>query len=182
MSETIDKLRDAAESSIRLRGYHAVSFRDLAAELGIKSSSVHYYFRQKEDLGLAVVDQYAARVIAAVEAAASDARTSSEKLRAFCSVYRQALTESDRICLCGMLGAESCGLPDKLAAAVATFFQANVDWIANALPKDMPLRTRRKRAAHILATLQGAMIVAGTLKSHKVFDDAVADMLDGIAI
>jgi len=181
MSETIDKLLDEAEDSIRLRGYHAVSFRDLAAELGIKSSSVHYYFRQKEDLGLAVVDRYAARVIGTVEEAASGATTSSGKLRALCSVYRQALTDSDRICLCAMLGAESCGLPDKLAAAVAAFLQANIDWIANALPKDMPLKARRKRAAHILATLQGAMIVAGTLRSHKIFDDAVADLLDGLA-
>jgi TetR/AcrR family transcriptional regulator, transcriptional repressor for nem operon len=181
MSETIEKLMDAAESGIRLRGYHAVSFRDLATELGIKSSSVHYYFRQKEDLGLAVIDRYTARVFAAVEEAAANAKTPAENLRAFCSVYRRALTDSDRICLCGMLGAESCGLPDKLAAAVAAFFQANVDWIAKALPGETPLKTRRKRAAHILATLQGAMIVAGTLKSHKVFDDAVADMLDGIA-
>ena len=55
MSETIDRLLDAAEDGMRLRGYHAVSFRELAMALGIKSASVHYYFRQKEDLGLALV-------------------------------------------------------------------------------------------------------------------------------
>lgn len=177
MRETIDKLMDAAESGIRLRGYHAVSFRDLADDLGIRSSSVHYYFRQKEDLGLAVVERYAARVFAAVEEAAADAKTPADRLRALCTVYRQALTDSDRICLCGMLGAESCGLPDKLAAAVAAFFDANIAWIAKALPKALPAKERRRRAAHILATLQGAMIVAGTLKSHKIFDDAAADLL-----
>lgn len=177
MSETIDKLMDVAESGIRLRGYHAVSFRDLADELGIKSSSVHYYFRQKEDLGLAVVERYAARVFAAVKEAAAGARSPADNLRALCSVYRLALTDSDRICLCGMLGAESSGLPDRLAAAVAAFFEANIDWIAKFLPKDLPPKTRRGKAAHILATLQGAMIVAGTLKSHKVFDDAVADLV-----
>jgi TetR/AcrR family transcriptional regulator, transcriptional repressor for nem operon len=129
---------------------------------------------------LAVVERYAARVFAAVEDAASDAQNPADKLRALCSVYRQALTDSDRICLCGMLGAESCGLPDKLAAAVAAFFEANIDWIAKSLPKDLPPKTRRGKAAHILATLQGAMIVAGTLKSHKVFDDAVADLLEAV--
>ena len=85
---------------------------------------------------LAVVERYAARVFNAVEDAASDAQNPADKLRALCSVYRQALTDSDRICLCGMLGAESCGLPDKLAAAVAAFFEANIDWIAKSLPKD----------------------------------------------
>lgn len=180
MSDTIDKLMDAAERGIRLRGYHAVSFRDLADELGIKSSSVHYYFRQKEDLGLAVVERYVARVFAAVEAAASDAQTPADKLRAYCSVYRQALTGSDSICLCGMLGAESAGLPDKLAAAIAAFFDANLDWIAKALPKDLSPKARRGKAAHILTTLQGAMIVAGTLKSNKIFDEAVADLLTSV--
>lgn len=177
MSDTIDRLLDAAETGIRLRGYHAVSFRDLADELGIKSSSVHYYFRQKEDLGLAVVERYAERVFAALHAEAANAETPAEHLAALCAVYRQALKSSDSICLCGMLGAESFGLPDKLAEAVAAFFQANIDWLVTILPQSVAAKTRREKATHILATLQGAMTVAGSLKSHKVFDDAVRDLL-----
>ncbi|MFT5487829.1 MAG: TetR/AcrR family transcriptional repressor of nem operon [Alphaproteobacteria bacterium] len=177
MSDTIDRLLDAAETSIRLRGYHAVSFRELADDLGIKSSSVHYYFRQKEDLGHAVVERYAARVLSALADEAANAETPVDHLAALCAVYRQALKGSDSICLCGMLGAESAGLPTKLADAVATFFQANIDWIAAALPQTMTAKARRERATHILATLQGAMTVAATLKSHKVFDEAVRDLL-----
>ena len=177
MSDTIDRLLDAAETSIRLRGYHAVSFRELADDLGIKSSSVHYYFRQKEDLGLSVVDRYTARVFDALAAEAANAKTPADHLAALSAVYRQALKGSDSICLCGMLGAESAGLPPKLAASVAAFFQANIDWIAAVLPQTLPAKTRREKAAHILSTLQGAMTVAATLKSHKVFDDAVRDLL-----
>lgn len=177
MSDTIDRLLDAAETSIRLRGYHAVSFRELADDLGIKSSSVHYYFRQKEDLGLAVVERYTARVFAALTEEAANAETPADNLAALCAVYRQALKGSDSICLCGMLGAESAGLPDKLATAVAAFFHANIDWIAETLPPAVPAKARRERATHVLATLQGAMTVAATLKSHKVFEDAVRDLM-----
>lgn len=180
MSDTIDRLLDAAETGIRLRGYHAVSFRDLADELEIKSSSVHYYFRQKEDLGLAVVERYTARVFAALKAQAANAETPTDHLAALCAVYRQALKGSDSICLCGMLGAESAGLPPKLAAAVAAFFQANIDWITSVLPQKLPAKARREKATHILATLQGAMTVAGSLKSHKVFDEAVRDLLANV--
>ena len=95
-------------------------------------------------------------------------------------MYRQALRGSDSICLCGMLGAESAGLPEKLSAAVAAFFQANIDWIAATLPQTMPAKARRGKAIHILATLQGATTVAGSLKSHKVFDDAVRDLLESV--
>lgn len=174
MGETIENLLDAAESGIRLRGYHAVSFRDLAAELGIKSSSVHYYFRQKEDLGIALVKRYGERFFAALYAQAD---RSDDPVRTYCKIYRQALIDSDRICLCGMLGAENCGLPAALTDAVAGFFKANIDWVTNFLPDTLPMSARRSKAAHIVATLQGAMMLANSLKDHKIFDSAVQDLL-----
>ena len=177
MTDTRETLMDAAEAAIRLRGYHAVSFRDLADELAIKSSSVHYYFRQKEDLGLALVARYSQRFFADVEAEAAAAETTSERLGAFARVYRNALVGSDRICLCGMLGTESSGLPDALGEAVADFFQANISWLSDALPTTLPPGERRKRASHIVAALQGAMMLANSLGSHKLFDHAVQDML-----
>lgn len=177
MSDTIEKLMDAAEDGIRLRGYHAVSFRDLAEELGIKSSSVHYYFRQKEDLGIALVERYAERFFTALDAKVSKAKTPEERIRAFARAYRDALTGSDRICLCGMLGAESCGLPSALSDAAAGFLQANVDWVADTLSGTMKPKARKRRAAHIVATLQGAMILASSLKDYGIYDSAVQDLL-----
>ena len=168
---------DAAESGVRLRGYHAVSFRDLAEELGIKSSSVHYYFRQKEDLGIALVERYAERFFAALDARIEKAKTPEDRIRAFAGVYRDALTGSDRICLCGMLGAESCGLPSELSDAAAGFLQANIDWVAKALTDEMKPKARKRRAAHIVATLQGAMILASSLKDYGLYDSAVQDLL-----
>lgn len=177
MSDTIERLMDAAENSVRLRGYHAVSFRDLAEELGIKSSSVHYYFRQKEDLGLALVERYAERFFAALEDRVGQADASDAKIRAFAATYRDALTGSDRICLCGMLGAESCGLPPALSAAAGAFLQANIDWVAAALPKKLTPAARKRKAAHIVSTLQGAMILASSLKDYGLYDSAVKDLL-----
>ncbi len=177
MSDRLEILMDAAENGIRLRGYHAVSFRDLADELGIKSSSVHYYFRQKEDLGVALIERYQSRFFEAVETAAAKAQTSGDKIKAFAHVYRQALVGSDRICLCGMLGAESCGLPQPVSAAVAEFFQQNINWLVEALPAGLGTRERRNKAKHIVATLQGAMMLAAALGDNRVFDSAVRDLL-----
>jgi AcrR family transcriptional regulator len=47
VNETAEKLMDLAESHIRRAGYGGFSFRDLAAEIGIKSASVHHYFPTK---------------------------------------------------------------------------------------------------------------------------------------
>ena len=180
MSNTLDTLLDAAENSMRLRGYHAVSFRELADELGIKSSSVHYYFRKKEDLGLALIDRYQERFLAAIEAETADAKTAEQYVLAFTRVYRQALVSSDKMCLCGLLGAESSGLPEPVASAVASFFETNIDWLMTHLPAEQPVAERRKSAHHIVATLQGAMMLASSMGKHRVFDGAVQDLMTSL--
>jgi TetR/AcrR family transcriptional repressor of nem operon len=60
-AETEGKILDLAESLIRKNGYNGVSFRDLASGIGVKSSSVHYYFPTKEDLGAKVARRYTDR-------------------------------------------------------------------------------------------------------------------------
>ena len=148
-----------------------MSFRDLADRLGIKSASVHYHFRQKEDLGTALVARYSERFFAALEVKTADARTPADRLRAFCAVYRDALVSSDRICLCGILGAESSGLPKPVAQAVERFFEANIAWVSRWLPDDRP--EGEARAVEIVSALQGAMMLATSMKTPALFDKAV---------
>ena len=61
--DRVGALLNAAERRVRRSGYNAVSFRDLADDVGIKSASVHYHFPQKADLGVALVERYARRVL-----------------------------------------------------------------------------------------------------------------------
>jgi len=181
MTSTTERLMDAAESRMRLNGYHAVSFRELADDLGIKSASVHYHFPQKEDLGLALVERYSERFFAAVNARAAKAKTPKEKVAAFCKTYEEALKTSDKICLCGLLGAESCGLPEDLSKAVAAFFDANIKWVWQALPSDMEAAKRKATATQTVATLQGAMMLAISLRSPKTFETAAKTLLASMA-
>ena len=53
-----NNILDVAERRMRMSGYNAVSFRDIAGEIGIKSASLHYHFPKKADLGLALVERY----------------------------------------------------------------------------------------------------------------------------
>ena len=177
MTDTLERLLDTAENAMRLRGYHAVSFRELADDLGIKSASVHYYFRQKEDLGLALVERYKERFFETLYPRAANADGAVGQVEAFCGVYRDVLVGSDRICLCGMLGAESAGLPPSLAAAVAEFFESNVAWLADTMSKLMPADEARRKAVRMVATLQGAMVLASSIKDHGIFDDAAEENL-----
>ena len=177
MTDTRTQLLDCAEAQIRQRGYHAVSFRELADTLGIKSASVHYHFPQKEDLGLALVERYRDRFFSALNEADPGAAHWQGRIAAFRGAYRTAFTAEERICLCGMLGAESGGLPPRLAEAVGGFFQANIQWLTPAMDPDLPVEKQTMRATAIVSALQGAMMLAVATGDLKLFDQT----LDGIS-
>ncbi len=177
VSDMQQKLLDTAENRFRSDGYHGVSFRELADELEIKSSSVHYYYRRKEDLGLAVVEQYSKKIFNLLDAECETASTNSERLAIFYRLYRGALAENHKICLCGIFGAEKDGLPNELSKAVAAFLERNISWLSETLADDLGEQKARARAEHIVATLQGAMILAKNLDGMALFDRVVADLL-----
>ena len=79
---------DLAEAHIRNAGYGRFSFRDLAAEIGIKSASVHHHFPTKATMAAAVARRYGDRFLAAV------ARRPNESAGDAISVYRLAFREA----------------------------------------------------------------------------------------
>ena len=166
MSDTRTQILDLAERAIRLRGYHAVSFRDLADEMGIKSASIHYHFRQKQDMGLAVVDRYASRIAAGLGPAG--ALDWPEAVSAFCDVYKEALHKNNLQCLCGVLASESLGLPNEVADRVAKFFSDNIAWLIASMPDRV--RDQKSQALAIQTAMQGAMTVSISLQDYSVMD------------
>jgi len=176
-NDTTAQLLDAAEYRMRRGGYNSVSFRDLASDTNIKSSSVHYHFPKKEDLGIALIDRYAARFFDALMLASRQAKTPKEKLSAFRAVYRDALYKDKAVCLCGLLGAEMAGLPSTLADGVKAFFEANIKWVSDALPADLAKSERYKRASTLVAAHQGAMMMANSNDDHKLFDTVTAFLI-----
>jgi AcrR family transcriptional regulator len=60
VKETAERRMDLAEAHIRSAGYGGFSFRDLAAEIGIKSASVHHHFPTKATMTAAVARRYGA--------------------------------------------------------------------------------------------------------------------------
>ena len=88
VSETAERLMDLAEAHIRNAGYGHFSFRDLAAEIGIKSARVHHHFPTKATMAAAVARRYGDRFLAAV------ARRPNESAGDAISVYRLAFRKT----------------------------------------------------------------------------------------
>ena len=170
MKDTVKKILDAAEARMRRGGYHAVSFRDLASDVGIKSASVHYHFPQKEHLGVALVSRYAHAFMAVLRAREPVADTFESRRAVLRQTYRTALRKTETHCLCGLLGAEAGGLPEPVVAAVKEFFDAQVTWLGVVIPGKAKSKRRRTKATRAVATLQGAMMMANAARDVQLFD------------
>lgn len=174
----------AARATVQARGYNALSFRDLAKEVGIKSASVHYHFPTKGDLGVALAQRYTqegeaflAGVLADFQAAGADAGALTTAMDRYIAVFRQALANDNRMCLCGIMSAELDELPPDVRGAVDRFMHMNVDWLAHILALAWPARdpaALRAQALAIFSAIEGAQLVARGRRDITAYDQTVA--------
>lgn len=178
-----DEILDVTESMIRDRGYNAVSAREVADAVAIKSSSVHYYFPNKSDMVSAVVQRYTENFLNALGAPDQFANAArADVVVYYISAFRRALTEDNKLCLCAVLGAETGGLPQEVSDGTRAFFTKNINWLSLALDstRDQVESDRKEtnlnQATHILASLEGAMIISQTM-GDIIYFDRVASQL-----
>ena len=164
--EKASEIMNAAERRIRTSGYNGFSFREIATDVGVKSSSVHHHFPTKPALAAAVARRYTDRF----EAALANAE-SAEDWRA---VFRKALVEDGQMCLCGVLGAESGDLPAEVSVEARRFFRRSLKALGQLYGP--PSAASRQSALRVIAILEGAMMLARTLDDPSVFEDATRNL------
>lgn len=175
---TKEKILQAAEKRVRGAGFSAMSFRDLAEDVGIKSASVHYHFPTKPDLGEALVDRYASQFKEHLDKI--DTETSHAALESFVALYSSALVLDESICLCAIMGAEAIGLPKNVNQKTKMFFEMNRVWLYTLLERH-GVKHAEDTASLIVAALEGGMIVASTSRDRALFDQIAKAALRHVA-
>lgn len=165
------QILDIAERRMRAAGYNAVSYRDIAAEMGIKSASLHYHFPKKENMGVALVRRYSEVFQGNLTDKTDHEIDPQKKLTAFIDIYRYALQQQGLVCLCAVLGAEASGLPEAVTREVKAFFETNIAWLSMTYAAK-GVKGPEDRAKTTLALLEGAMIVSTVNKDMSIFEAA----------
>ena len=174
MENREQNILDAAEALVRERGYNGFSFREVAKEVGIKSSSVHYHFPSKEDLGAAIAENYTENFLSKLGEPKEIRERGKDPVDVYVTVFRNALVRDKRMCLCGLLGAEAAGLPPKVVAQTRLFFEKNIDWLSRAYGLEMSRREAKPKAIQTLALLEGAMIFGTVFDDVKFFETVIS--------
>lgn len=179
-ADTKAKLLETAERLARSRGYNGFSYADLAAEIGIRTASIHYHFRMKADLAQAMLARYTARVQASLEHLAAQSNTGAQRLLGFVRVYRDALADGSSLCLCVSLSADADSLETPVREHLRAFHEQTIAWLSHAFADGaadgsvQTVNTPADEAAATLALVEGAQLLARAARNVAPFDAATA--------
>jgi TetR/AcrR family transcriptional repressor of nem operon len=174
-----EQILDHAITLMMLRGYNGFSYRDLSELVGVKTSSIHYYFPSKDDLVLEAVKEYSKEVFDAINRI-DPALPADTKLGKYTKLFGRTLGDGDQICLCGMLAADIASLPDEVRQAVQAFFKANETWLANLLAQGanegtLKVNGKPENAARAMfAAFQGSVLASRLFHTKARLEDIEA--------
>jgi AcrR family transcriptional regulator len=123
---TREQIVQLADNLIREKSYNAFSFYDISKSIGIKTSSIHYYFPSKSDLGVAVIEQYINKINC------YENQSPMENLEKFFSIYSTVKNEN-KVCLFGSLAPDFNTLDEKMQTALKLFSDAMIKWVSHFL-------------------------------------------------
>jgi TetR/AcrR family transcriptional repressor of nem operon len=172
MNDSAKAIMDAAERRMRVGGLNGFSFRDIAAEVGIKSSSVHCHFPTKEKLATAVIRRYTDEVSRCID---REMEGDSDPVQVWTNAFRGSLHSDDPMCPCVVLGAVASDLPPDVAAEVKGFFRM-------CLKKLVENGLSAKDAAEFLSTITGGLLVANALGGLRAYHYATSEGYDATAM
>jgi TetR/AcrR family transcriptional repressor of nem operon len=160
-----EEILSAGLKTLHLRGFNATSVQDITEAAGVPKGSFYNHFSSKEDLGAAVVEQYAARGAKRREILTDASVAPLSRIRR----YFEALVAAPRYpdapgCLLGNFGAElsnqSPAIRERVSAAFVEWTQTLAEVIeegqrAGDLPRD---NAPKALASFVIDAWEGAVL------------------------
>ena len=176
VADTRERILEAARLTVQDRGYGGLSFRELAAGIGIKSASIHYYFPTKGELGGALAGRYTADFAVYLDTLLDQEPDLAARIAGYVAVFGNTLRNANRICLAAILAAELSELPEEVRVEVVRFGRMNEDWLARALSADRSLSPEevRHRASAIFTAVTGAQLIARARGDTALYEEIIA--------
>lgn len=186
LNETAHKILDIAQKYTQILGFHGFSYRDIQKDLGIKTSSIHYYFPSKQDLIFKMIERYILRYELLLTSIDQEQIEPLEKLRKFGEIFLLSAKQG-KFCLCGILMQEVQTFPTNIIKELKHFFLINESWLEKIITAGLKAKKIKKcidpalSALHYIAILEGALLLASLKNPHSYLKSLIENFLSLIA-
>ncbi len=170
------RLIKAAKTLLLKKGYNETTLADIAQEAEVPLGNVYYYFKTKEAIGLAVIQQHMEDLDLCF-AEWNLFSTPKERLQALSSTGYQSLEDTISWgCMIGSLCQELCKSTSSLSQAAAQLMNKLIDWVQaqfTALGKN---EQARNLAIRLISHMQGIALLSNTFKDQEIAIHQKADV------
>jgi TetR/AcrR family transcriptional repressor of nem operon len=160
-----EEILDASLELMQVKGFVAMSLKDISDEVGIKKPSLLHHFDSKEEIGRLAVIRYREHCVEKLSHLKKNDANAQEWLNAYFDFYNNYASTKDKVCLCGVLAAEFIVLPKTMQKEVKKFFELHLEVLEEILKKGIkegifrPGLKVKNLAQSILSSLQGALLI-----------------------
>jgi len=175
MSDTKTRILDLAEALTQTNGFNGFSYIDLANHMGIKTASVHYHFKKKDELAAALVARTHERHSEGFKAIENEIASPTARLHALIE-YFQRYIEDKKFCLCGMMAAELQSVSPHVANLVRKYFDDFRTWLKRQFDQ-AGKKDADRLALGFLSALEGSLLLGRLNDDPKYIADALQDFV-----
>jgi TetR/AcrR family transcriptional repressor of nem operon len=190
--QTREAIIAAAKRLIQIQGYNATSLDDVLRESGVGKGSFYHYFRSKEELGYAILDEIVGSFLArTLEPCFADPDGPPlGQIRCFLDRVLAAQREAGCVggCPLGNLASELSDVHEGFRARLAGIFAAWRERLTRALEEarrrgDVVAECRPDAVANfVVASLEGAILLGKVSKDVTLLDTCVAELKRYLAL
>jgi AcrR family transcriptional regulator len=159
----IDKRSRLVSAAVGLtyqNGFGATSLADIAREAEVPLGNVYYYFKTKDEIGLAIIEQRLAG-LSAQQQRWNEAGSPKDRL---CACVQDVFENKDFLaqygCAVGTFCSELHKASWSIAASVTEIFARHLAWIESQFRELGKGKQSKSLAVHLLSALQGVSILA----------------------
>ena len=173
-----ERLIAAARDTIHRSGYAATSLATIAAAADVPLGNVYYYFKTKEDLVRAVIEDHEAQIAATLKEAETASTPLARLERFVAELRKKSGTVVEHGCPLGCLGQDLDKAGSGLQNESKRLFAGQLQWFETQFRQAGQGERSEALAVHMLACIQGASALCERLSNAEVLS-AELDLLDG---
>lgn len=179
-SDKLERLMDAARTLIHQQGFNQTTLADIARKSGVPLGNVYYYFKTKDEIAMAVIEEYKQSVLNSFREVDEKEPDPKKRLTWFIKRmggYKDEIASHG--CPVGSLCQELNKDSTPLAAKADGIIKAEVKWAAEQF-KLIGRKDAADLAVQLVATLQGVSLLCNALQSPELVGRQLSRLHDWV--
>jgi len=180
VSDKRERLVDAAKQLFHRQGFYRTTLADIARESDVPLGNVYYYFKTKEDICNAVIDERRDNIRESLqECRCKDNDPKQNLILAVKMIMKQSNTVAEYGCPVGSLCQELDKTPSALSEAANLCLQEHIEWAGKQFSQ-LGYQNAQDMGVEFMARIQGTILLGHTLHDPALIRKQLRAICDWI--